>query len=94
MWQTAVLTFIAGAFAGNAVPHFVKGITRERFTTVFGASPVVNFVAGWAGLVVAALLLHAAQVDAHASAAAIAGAFGVLVMGLFHAGPGAFGRQP
>ena len=94
MWQTALLTFVAGVLGANAIPHFVKGITRERYPTVFGASPVVNLLVGWTGLVVAALLLHVAGVDAHAGAAAIAGSLGVLVMGLFHAGPGAFGRKP
>ena len=94
MWQTALLTFLAGILGGNAIPHFVKGITKERYPTVFGASPIVNLVAGWTGLVAAALLLHAAGVDTHAGVAAIAGPLGVLVMGLFHAGPGAFGRNP
>lgn len=94
MWQTALLTFVAGVLAGNSTPHFVKGITRERYPTVFGASPVVNLLAGWAGAVLALLLIQAAGVNAHATAAAVAGAIGVLVVGLFHAGPGAFGRRP
>jgi hypothetical protein len=94
MWQTALLTFLAGILGGNAIPHFVKGITRERYPTVFGSAPIVNLVVGWTGLVVAALLLHVAEVDTHAIAAAIAGPLGVLVMGIFHAGPGAFGRNP
>jgi hypothetical protein len=94
MWQTALLTFLAGILAGNAIPHFVKGITRERYPTVFGASPIVNLLVGWSGLVVAALLLRVAGIDTHTEAAAIAGPLGVLVMGLFHAGPGAFGRNP
>jgi hypothetical protein len=94
MWQTALLTFLAGILGGNAIPHFVKGITRERYPTVFGASPVVNLVVGWTGLVVAALLLKTADVGAHAIAAALTGSLGLLVMGLFHAGPGAFGRRP
>ena len=90
MWQTTLLTFLAG----NSIPHFVKGITRERYPTVFGASAVVNLLVGWAGAVLAVLLFQAAGVNAHATAAAVAGGLGVLVIGLFHAGPGAFGRRP
>jgi len=89
MWHAVVLTFLAGVLAGNSIPHFVKGITRERHPTVFGASPVINLIVGWAGAVLAVLLLQAAGVDAHASAGAVAGGLGVLVIGLFHAGPGA-----
>jgi hypothetical protein len=39
----------------NATPHFVKGIIKEAYPNVVGGSPVSNLVAGWAGLVVAAL---------------------------------------
>jgi len=94
MWQTTLLTFLAGILAGNSIPHFVKGITRERYPTVFGASAVVNLLVGWAGAVLAVLLFQAAGVNAHATAAAVAGGLGVLVIGLFHAGPGAFGHRP
>lgn len=94
MWQTTLLTFLAGILAGNAIPHFVKGITRERYPTVFGASAVVNLLVGWAGAVLAVLLFQAAGMNAHGTAAAVAGGLGVLVIGLFHAGPGAFGRRP
>jgi hypothetical protein len=33
MWQTILLSFLAGAMAANAMPHFVKGITREPYPT-------------------------------------------------------------
>jgi hypothetical protein len=42
---------------GNAIPHFVKRITKENYPTVFGNSPVPNLLAGWAGLVITALLV-------------------------------------
>jgi hypothetical protein len=48
----------AGAMGANSTPHFVKGITKETYPNVFGGSPVSNLVAGWAGLVVAALLVY------------------------------------
>jgi hypothetical protein len=42
---------------GNAISHFVKGLTKENYPTVFGNSPVPNLLAGWAGLVVTAVLV-------------------------------------
>lgn len=93
MWQTVVLTLLAGVFAANSVPHFVKGITKERFPTIFGSSPLINVVTGWAGFVLSGLLLTWADVRDHPGAAAVAGAAGVLAMALFHASIGAFGRH-
>ncbi|MDN3354322.1 hypothetical protein [Actinomadura sp. DC4] len=92
MWQTIVLSLLGGVSAGNAFPHFVHGITKKRYPNVTGNGPVPNLVAGWAGLVIAALLLHWAHVLRHPEAAFGAAAVGVLLIGLFHAGPGAFGR--
>ncbi|MFD0203413.1 hypothetical protein ACFVG9_21850 [Saccharothrix carnea] len=87
-----ILAFLAGVTAANATPHFVRGITKRPFPTPFGPSPVVNFVAGWAMYVLAALLAVWADMPAHPVAAGIAVAVGVLLMGLFHAVVGAFGR--
>ncbi|GAA2821896.1 hypothetical protein [Nonomuraea rubra] len=96
MTQTILLTFVAGVLAGNATPHFVKGITKEEFPTLFGPSPLVNLVAGWFMYVLAAILTVMADVAAHPIAALAAGAIGVLGMGVFHAHVGAagLGRQP
>ena len=40
--------FVAGLFAADGVPHFVKGITGERFPTPFGkpSSAIVNVLWG------------------------------------------------
>ena len=46
MWQTILLSLLAGAMSANATPHFVKGITKEPYPNVFGGSPVSNLVAG------------------------------------------------
>ena len=54
MWQTILLSLLAGAMSANATPHFVKGITKEPYPNVFGGSPVSNLVAGWSGFVLAA----------------------------------------
>jgi hypothetical protein len=92
MWQTVGLSFLAGLLGANAVPHFVKGITKETYPSVFGSSPVVNLIAGWAGLVLATLCVHGAHIGRYPVWGLVFGALGVLLMGLFHARIGAFGR--
>jgi uncharacterized membrane protein YeaQ/YmgE (transglycosylase-associated protein family) len=92
VWRVIILSFLGGVMAGNAFPHFVRGITKKRYPTRFGNGPITNVVAGWAGLVVAVLLLSWAHVGQHPAWAFGAAAVGVLLIGLFHAGPGAFGR--
>ena len=94
MWQTIILSFLAGIMGGNAIPHFVRGITKENYPNMLGNSPVPNFIAGWSALVITVLLVHGAQVEQYPLWAFVFGAFGVLLIGLFHARVGAFGRKP
>jgi hypothetical protein len=63
------------------------------YPNLWGGGPMPNVVAGWAGLVLAALLLHNAFDRPSPAWAFGATSAGVLVSGLFHAGPGAFGRR-
>jgi hypothetical protein len=93
MLQCALLSFTAGALAGNGSPHFVKGITKERFPSVFGSAPEVNFVLGWASFVLAGLSTYEAHVARHSVVAGTCEAAGLLVAGLFHSSIGAFGRR-
>jgi len=92
MWQAIVFGFLGGVLAANGFPHFTRGITKKRYPCAFGNGPVPNLVAGWAAFVIAALLLYLAHVSSHPGWSLGAAAAGVLLMGLFHAGPGAFGR--
>ena len=94
MTSSIILCFIAGVLAANATPHFVKGITKEQFPTPFSPAPLPNLIGGWAMYVVAGLLLVWAHPGQHPLAALTAGALGVLLMGIFHARIGAFGKQP
>ncbi|MEU6594144.1 hypothetical protein ABZ923_33895 [Streptomyces sp. NPDC046881] len=89
---TVVLSFLTGIFAANATPHFIKGITKERFPTPFGDGPLVNLIAGWAMYVITVLLAVAAHAAERPVPAFAAAALGVLLMGIFHATIGAFGR--
>ena len=70
-WYNYVACFFAGAFLANFVPHFVHGISGDRFPTPFAhppgkglSSPTVNV--GWAfpSVVVGCLLYKAGRVSA------------------------------
>ncbi|HLO16031.1 MAG TPA: hypothetical protein VK206_14460 [Anaerolineales bacterium] len=94
MFATIALSFLAGVVGGNAFPHFVKGITREAYPNVFGGSPVSNLAAGWVGLILAFVIASFVDIKSYPFISAAAAALGTLLIGLFHAGPGAFGRKP
>jgi len=93
MWQTITLSFLGGLVAGNALPHFIRGITKRPYPNVMGNGPLPNLISGWLGLVLGAGLLWRSDIPAHPAAAFAASATGLLLIGLFHAGPGAFGRK-
>src|ERR1700744_4788233 len=64
-WYIDLLTFIAGAFAANAVPHLVQGMSGNRFQTPFASPPgvgessaLVNVIWGAANVAIAGALLH------------------------------------
>lgn len=92
MWHVILLGFLGGFLAGNAFPHFASGITKRDYPSALGNGPVVNFLGGWVLAVVAALCLWWADLSSHPGAAFASVSVGVLLIGLFHAGPGAFGR--
>ncbi|TNC28634.1 hypothetical protein [Amycolatopsis alkalitolerans] len=85
MWQAVLLALLAGVLGANAYPHFTKGITAQRFLTVFGSSPVVNVLAGWSGLALAGLCLWGAHPVRYPGLVLLGLAVGALPMGLFHA---------
>jgi len=92
MWQAIVFGFLGGVLGGNGFPHFTRGTTKRRYPCGLGNGPVPNLVAGWAAFVLAAWLFSLAHAGRHAAWALASAAVGVLLIGLFHAGPGAFGR--
>jgi hypothetical protein len=93
MWQAIMLGFLAGVLGANAFPHFVKGITRQPFPTVFGSAPWVNLLAGWTGLALAGVCLWGAH-PVHQPGWALLGlATGSLPIALFHATGHTFGRE-
>ena len=84
MWQLYVYSFLAGVIGANGVPHFVKGISGEKFQTPFGksSSALVNVVWGWLNFVVAGLLLYFGNVHQHLLRAFSLVVIGALVIAL------------
>ena len=68
-WYEYVACFFAGAFFANVVPHFVHGISGNRFPTPFAnppgmglSSPTVNMVWALVNLVLGYVLFRAGKV--------------------------------
>ncbi len=68
-WYTYVAAFFAGAFFANVVPHFVHGISGNKFPTPFAkppgkglSSPLVNVVWALINLFFAYLLFGAGKI--------------------------------
>jgi hypothetical protein len=68
-WYNYVACFFAGMFFANVVPHFVHGISGDRFPTPFAnppgkglSSPTVNVVWALFNLIVGYLLFQAGRV--------------------------------
>jgi len=69
-WYNYVAGFFAGVFLANFVPHFVHGISGDRFPTPFAhppgrglSSPTVNVAWAFVNLVVGCLLFRVGQVS-------------------------------
>jgi hypothetical protein len=92
MLEAIILGFVAGVFGGNGIPHFFRGITRRSYPMVFSAKPVPNLVVGWIALTLTPLFFLPKSVHEHYVATYCSGMVGLLLIGLFHAGPGAFGK--
>jgi hypothetical protein len=69
-WYLYVASFFAGAFLANAVPHFVQGVSGNKFPSPFSkppgkglSSPVVNVVWALFNVLVGYVLLQVGQVS-------------------------------
>ena len=93
MITTIILSFLAGVWFGNGIPHFMRGITKQNYPSMLGNEPIPNLIAGWIAISTTPLWLYWSNAASYPMAAWIAGALGVLAIGLFHAGPGAFGKH-
>ena len=82
MWQLYIFSLLAGMFAANGVPHFVKGVLGQKHQTPFGksSSAGINVCWGWFNFVIAVVLLHYGHVRTHEyRAIALVGVAGLLI---------------
>jgi hypothetical protein len=63
-WYFYLLQFVSGLFLANGVPHFVQGISGNRFQSPFAtppgvgeSSPLINVLWGYSNLAIGATLL-------------------------------------
>ncbi len=87
-WYDYIACFFAGAFLANSVPHFVHGISGDRFPTPFASppgkglsSPTVNILWALFNLIVGYVLFRIENVPAG----------DVVTLVVFFAGVGAIG---
>jgi hypothetical protein len=91
-WYVYLLTFVAGAFAANAVPHLVQGMSGNRFQTPFASPPgvgessaLVNTIWGAVNVAIAGALLHYVLPPQFPPppSLCVAGGAGALISGIF-----------
>jgi small-conductance mechanosensitive channel len=69
-WHNYIACFFAGMFLANAVPHYVYGVSGDRFPTPFSSppgkglsSPTVNVLWALFNLVIGYILFQVGQVS-------------------------------
>ncbi len=77
-WNDYLAGFFAGVFLANAVPHFVQGVSGDRFPTPFAhppgkglSSPTVNVAWALCNLVVGYILFRVGKVSSGGYAALV-----------------------
>jgi hypothetical protein len=86
-WYNYVACFFAGMFLANFVPHFVSGISGDRFPTPFAhppgkglSSPTVNVFWAFLNLLVGGGLYKAGHVSSQAYATLVLFFIGALAI--------------
>jgi len=69
-WYLYLASFFAGIFLANAVPHFVQGVSGNKFPSPFAkppgkglSSPTVNVIWGLCNALIGYLLFQVGQVS-------------------------------
>jgi len=75
-WYNYIASFLAGMFIANVVPHFVHGISGDRFPTPFAhppgkglSSPTTNVVWALVNLIVGYVLFRVGKVSSGGNSA-------------------------
>ena len=93
-WYNYLAAFFAGAFLANGVPHFVHGVSGDKFPTPFAkppgkglSSPVVNTAWALLNFLMGYLLFNAGHINKEQPATvllAFAGAIAISIMLSIH----------
>jgi len=69
-WYLYIASFFAGIFLANAVPHFIQGVSGNKFPSPFAkpsgrglSSPIVNVIWALFNILIGYLLFRAGQVS-------------------------------
>jgi len=86
-WYHYIACFFAGIFLANVVPHFVHGISGDRFPTPFAhprgkglSSPTANVVWALLNLVVGYILFRVGRVSSEGDSALVIFFAGIVVI--------------
>ena len=86
-WYQYLACFFAGMFLANAVPHFVKGVSGDRFPSPFSrpagkslSSPLVNALWGLLNFVAGYVLFRAGRVSSQSAVVLAVFLAGVTIM--------------
>jgi hypothetical protein len=86
-WYNYIACFFAGTFLANVVPHFVHGISGDRFPTPFArppgkglSSPTVNVVWALLNVVVGYILFQVGKVSSGDNLALVIFFAGIVVI--------------
>lgn len=90
-WYDYIAGFFAGMFLANVVPHFVHGVSGDRFPTPFAkppgkglSPPTVNVIWALFNLVIGVILFRAGRVSSGGDSALVvffAGIAAIAIMG-------------
>jgi hypothetical protein len=89
-WYLYIASFFAGIFLANAIPHFVQGVSGNKFPSPFSkppgrglSSPTVNVLWALFNFVVGYLLLQIGQVSSDNTLSLIVFFVGVAAISIF-----------
>ena len=88
-WYYYVMCFLAGLFLANTVPHFIHGVSGDKFPSPFAnppgrglSSPFVNVLWGFANMLAGYFLLRGGKLSREKMWSLVAFFAGVLCMSI------------